>query len=64
MTITRCDRCGKQIKGIDIKRLTVEFGCDLSLAVATNINADLCTNCTADLRRWLYESGTEDQEKS
>ena len=50
MTITTCDKCGKQINGDEIKKLTVV----MNMAVR-GIKADLCTGCVSDLLDWLHE---------
>ena len=60
MTITTCDRCGKQIKGVMLVKLQAGYGEPLR-----GIYADLCDACAKDLRRWMDEkAGTKDQGKS
>ena len=57
MTITTCDKCGKQINGDEIKKLTVF----MSLAVR-GIKADLCTDCVAALIEWIHEPANKKDE--
>ena len=57
MTITTCDKCGKQINGLEIKKLTVVIN-----QVIGGIDADLCTNCVADLRDWLRKPTNKKDE--
>lgn len=57
MTITTCDKCGKQINGLEIKKLTVV----INQAIG-GIDADLCTNCVADLRDWLRKPTNKKDE--
>ena len=60
MVYTVCDRCGKQIKGVMLIKLRAGFGEPFK-----GICADLCDNCTKDLRGWLNEkAGAKDQAKS
>lgn len=60
MTITQCDRCGKQIQGVMLVRLHAGYGEPLK-----GIRMDLCDDCAKDLRRWANEqAGTKDQKKS
>ena len=57
MTITTCDKCGKQINGDEIKKLTVV----MNMAVR-GIKADLCTGCVSDLLEWLHEPANKKDE--
>ena len=59
MTITKCDRCGAQINGVMLIKLRAGYGEPLR-----GINMDLCDNCMKDLRRWIHETGAEDQAEN
>lgn len=60
ITITKCDRCGKEINNTDITfddldrtqvAITVRTFTRLSLPV--DVNLDLCDNCVKELKTFL-----------
>lgn len=55
MTVTKCDRCGKEIPENDVFGLG--FG---AYREARVFRHDLCADCLESLKQWLKQEGTDE----